>query len=140
MAPYQRSMLVDLASECDVSIELPEAPAPDPADSSEPWAKLTNRLVGLYSLLDGIGVRFRRRLLALNPDVKVEHNGDTVATDGLRALARSADYLLVDTRHAAHQATGAIDEVRPRQRQLFPAGRGLSSFIDRLRIELLASA
>lgn len=141
VAPHQRTMLLDLAAECGVTLEVPQAPPPDPSDpTADPWAKLASRLVGLYSLLDGIGVRFRKRLLSLNASVSVEHNADTVATAALRSLARSADYLVVDTRHAAHQATGAIDEVRPRQRQLFPSGRGLSSFIDRLREELEAIA
>lgn len=141
IAPHQRTMLLDLAAECGVTLELPQAAPPDPSDpTSDPWSKLTSRLVGLYSLLGGIGVRFRERLVSLNPSVSVEHNADKVATAALRTLARSADYLVVDTRHAAHQATGAIDEVRPRERQLFPSGRGLSSFIDRLREELELSA
>jgi hypothetical protein len=141
ISPHQRSMLLDLAAECGVTLDLPQGVPADPSDpTADPWAKLASRLVGLYSLLDGIGVRFRERLLTLNPSVLVEHNADTVATTALRALARSADFLVVDTRHAAHQATGAIDEVRPRQRQLFPSGRGLSSFLDRLREELESSA
>ena len=69
----------------------------------------------------------------------IETNADTVATAGLRSLAASADFLVVDTRHAAHAATMAFDEVRPRDRQLFSNGRGLSSFIERLRNELEAS-
>ena len=78
-------------------------------------------------------MRFTQQISALNPDARIEHNSDITATDALRTLAFSADFLIVDTRHASHAATIGIDSVRPRDRQLFPPGRGLSSFISVLR-------
>tara|TARA_B110000196_G_scaffold317793_1_gene331689 strand:- start:520 stop:681 length:162 start_codon:yes stop_codon:yes gene_type:complete len=39
----------------------------------------------------------------------------------------------VDTRHASHAATGAIDASRPRAQQRFPAGSGISSFVACIR-------
>lgn len=140
VAPYQRAMLIELAAECGAEVHLPAHRVEEgEPELDDPWSGLAQKLVGLYSLLDGIGSRFKSRLQALNSTVRVETNADTVATAGLRSLAASADFLVVDTRHAAHAATMAIDEVRPRDRQLFPNGRGLSSFIERLRNELEAS-
>ena len=88
--------------------------------------------VGLYSLLEASAFDSQARP-ALNAGTRIEHNADTTATGALRSLALSADFLIVDTKHAAHAATLAIDAVRPRDRQLFPAGRGMSSFISALR-------
>ena len=138
IAPYQRTMLIELASECGAEVHLPtpRVAGGEPDIEVDPWSGLAHKLVGLYSLLDGVGGRFRSRLQSLNSAVKVGTNADTVATAALRSLAASADYLVVDTRHAAHAATMAIDEARPRDRQLFPNGGGLSSFIERLRNEL----
>jgi hypothetical protein len=134
LALHERSLLEAVALECGTAVLLP--PLPESATISETvdvWAGLTGQLVGLYSLLGGIGVRFANRVAALNAGVRVEHNSDTTATDALRTLAMTADFLIVDTRHASHAATLGIDAVRPRDHQLFPAGRGLSSFISALR-------
>lgn len=128
---HQQQLLLDLASECDAAVDLVVSDELDV--ESDPWGMLNGRLVGLYSLLEGVGARLGERLRLLAPEVRVEHNTDLVSTPRLLALAGSADYLIVDTRHAAHQATGAIDSVRPRSAQLFPAGRGMSSFLSRLR-------
>jgi hypothetical protein len=137
IAPYQRTMLIELAAECGTEVHLPSQQVDsDEPDGSDPWSGLSKKSVGLYSLLDGVGGRFKSRLQSLNSTVKVETNSDTVATASLRTLAASADFMVVDTRHAAHAATMAIDEVRSRDRQLFPSGRGLSSFIERVRHEL----
>lgn len=130
LALHERSLLEALAAECGTVVVLP--PMPKGATVSQTvdvWGGLSGQLVGLYSLLGGIGARFAQRVGALNAEARIEHNSDTRATDALRSLAMTADFLIVDTRHAAHAATLGIDAVRPRDRQLFPAGRGLSSFI-----------
>lgn len=128
----ERRFLEDIAAECDTPVSLPPIMAGESA-GSDVWAGLSGKLIGLYSLLDGVGERFRTRLARLARDVRIIHNSDTVATDALRTLASTADYLIVDTRHASHSATAAIDGERSRSRQLFPSGGGLSSFIARLR-------
>jgi hypothetical protein len=127
---HERSLLEALAAECGTGVGLPPLPEePSSPLEREFWEALTGRLVGLYSLLEGVGARFAERVHGLNPESRVEHNSDTVATDALRSLAKAADFFIVDTRHASHAATGAIDSVRGRDRQLFPSGRGLSSFV-----------
>jgi hypothetical protein len=130
LAGHERSLLEALAAECGTTVGLPPLrEEPSSPLETEFWGALTGRLVGLYSLLGGVGARFAERVRGLNPETRVEYNSDTVATDALRSLAKTADFFIVDTWHASHAATGAIDGVRGRERQLFPSGRGLSSFI-----------
>ncbi len=100
-----------------------------PQDELDAWAKLDGKLVGIYSLLTRAETYLRERLSRLCSVGEVKGNSDQVATPALRSLAERADYLVVDTWHAAHQATGAIDAVRPRERQILPRLRGHSGFL-----------
>jgi hypothetical protein len=132
----ERVLFEAIGRECDVAVALPASEPLRATKSADVWEALKGRLIGIYSLTQGMGARLGERLEALCGGVHVEQNTDTVATAALRALAVKADFLLVDTRHASHAATDAIDALRPRDRQLFPAGGGISSFIARLREEL----
>lgn len=134
LTPNERSVLGALAEEAGTSVHLPVVEDEQVVEAeTDLWRALDNKRIGLYSLLGGVGARFSARVMELSAKASVEHNADTVATDALRRLAESVDFLVVDTRHAAHAATGAIDQVRPRERQIFPTGRGVSSFIAALR-------
>lgn len=73
-----------------------------------------------------------KRLAMLCSPRSAESNSDTVATASLTSLAARVDVLVVDTWHAAHAATNAIDSVRPRDKQVFPSGRGVSAFLQAL--------
>jgi hypothetical protein len=92
------------------------------------WSELNGTLLGIYSLLPRAKSLLQERLAQLC-SVRVEGNTDTVDTKPLRSLAVRADYLIVDTWHAAHQATAAIDAVRPRERQILPRQRGVTGFL-----------
>jgi hypothetical protein len=92
------------------------------------WSELDGKLLGLYSLLPRAAATLGNRLVSLS-SVEVKGNDDKVATPGLRALAERSDYFIVDTWHAAHQATAAIDAVRPRHRQILPQQRGVTGFL-----------
>ncbi len=129
----ERTLLEAVAAECGVGVTLPPPDVEVVSAVEDQWKPLRGKLVGLYSLLPGAGSRLADRLRYLADDVRVEQNSDTVATSALRSLAANADYLIVDTRHASHAATAAVDDERPRDLQLFPAGGGLSSFLARLR-------
>jgi hypothetical protein len=93
------------------------------------WSALNGKVVGIYSLLPRAVGYLRNRLAQLCSVGEVRENHDEVATQALRTLAERADYLIVDTWHAAHQATTAIDSVRPRERQILPRQRGLTGFL-----------
>jgi hypothetical protein len=100
------------------------------------WARLDGKVVGLYSLLGHAIPRFTDRVRALCNSAQVRGNNDTTATAALTNLAERADHLVVDTWHAAHQATGAIDAVRSRDRQILPRQRGVSGFVRALEENL----
>lgn len=96
---------------------------------SDPWAQLAGRTILLYTLLDGIGARFEARIREFCPTARVLTRSDHVASDQLRSAVQAADYVMVDTRHAKHSATAAIDAVRSKGEQLLPEGKGVSSFV-----------
>ena len=108
------------------------------ADDVSVWSKLNGSVVGLYSLLPHAVPRFTERLRALCAPNEIAGNTDTTATSALTGLAERADHMLVDTWHAAHQATGAIDRVRPRSRQILPQQRGVTGFLRALQSSLEA--
>jgi hypothetical protein len=101
------------------------------------WARLAGARIGLYSLLPKVGSHLREQLGKLvHAPVTVEQNTDHVATSALTKLAASADYMVVDTWHAKHPATMAIDSVLPRDRQILPRGGGVMSFLAALQDRL----
>jgi len=115
-----------------IDIEIPQA-------EHDVWSTLDGRIVGIYSLLPRVVSSLRSRLERLCSVGEVRGNHDKVATPALTNLAQRADYLIVDTWHATHQATAAIDAVRAKDRQILPSQRGLSGFLraleDALAIE-----
>ena len=114
-----------LAADCGLPIRKVEAPQ----DELDVWAKLDAKSVGIYSLLTRAETYLRERLSRLCSVGEVKGNSDQVSTQALRTLAESADFLIVDTWHATHQATGAINAVRAKERQILPKGRGHSGFL-----------
>jgi hypothetical protein len=129
----QRSELEALAEEIGLPVQNLQAPA---GDIDVSWNRLNGTVVGLYSLLPHAAESLGKRLSRLCSPAAVEGNADTVATAALRSLATRADYLIVDTRHAAHAATDAIDSVRPRNKQIMPQGRGVTAFLQALEHSL----
>lgn len=99
----------------------------------DPWQRLVNRKVFLYTLADSFGARFTQQLRELCPSATVQVRADHDASKPLREAARNADYVIVDWRRAKHAATGAIDEVRPKSQQVLPEGTGVSSFLRSLQ-------
>lgn len=118
----------------DLGLPIQQIDVPD--GERDAWSELDGKLLGLYSLLPRAAVTLGTRLARLS-SVEVKGNDDKVATQGLRALAERADYFIVDTWHAAHQATAAIDAVRPRDRQILPRQRGVTGFLNALEACLI---
>lgn len=102
----------------------------------DPWSTLAGKTVFLYTLFNGLGDRFEQRLKDRCPTVRVTHSDEKVGSDRLRQLAAGADYVIVHTRHAAHSATNAIDQVVPKSQQLLGNGKGMSSLLLTLFTEL----
>ncbi|WP_183097374.1 protein DpdD [Nocardioides pelophilus] len=108
---------------------LPSQEIEAPKIERDVWSALDGKLVGIYSLLPRVETHLRARLAKLCSVGDVKENHDEVATQALKSLAERADYFIVDTWHAAHQATGAIDAVRPREKQILPRLKGHSGFL-----------
>ena len=93
------------------------------------WAQLNGKSVGIYSHLPRARPLLESRLRRLCDIGAVEGNSDEEGTQSLRAMASRVDYLLVHTWKASHQATAAIDAVRPRDQQIFPVQKGVTGFL-----------
>ncbi|UBV16874.1 protein DpdD [Mycolicibacterium fortuitum] len=109
-------------------LRLPSRHVDIPDAERDVWSELDGKLLGLYSLLPRATMLLAGRVAKLS-SVQVKGNDDKVATPGLRTLAERADYFIVDTWHAAHQATGGIDAVRAKDRQILPQQRGITGFL-----------
>ncbi|TMQ95293.1 hypothetical protein ETD83_22665 [Actinomadura soli] len=133
LSPRQHSELTDLAKEVGLGDQFPQE-APDDTDTV--WNRLNGTTIGIYSLLPKAEATLRNRLSLLCTPRAVVGNSDEVSTAALRALATRADYLIVDTKHATHAATAAIDAARPRDRQILPQGQGVSGFMQALEQHL----
>jgi len=96
---------------------------------NDPWCILSGETVFLYTLMNALGQRFADRLQSLCPTVEVISRSDKACSDGLKAAVIGARFVIVDTRHASHAATGCIDEALAKRHQLFPTGKGVSSFL-----------
>jgi hypothetical protein len=135
---HQQLVLANaVANDVRLSDRLP-LPSPDP-DEIDIWNQLSGTRIGLYSLLPNMASRLEARLAALVKDVRVVQNSDLVATPALKSLAANADVMIVDTRHATHSATQAIDSVLPTMAQVLPKGGGIMSYISALHDRLEAS-
>jgi hypothetical protein len=133
---YRQAVMANmLADQAGLGVSLEIAPSV-PAQENI-WTRLIGARIGLYSLLPRVGLRLQERLSELaGGRVTVDQNGDHVATSALQSLAAHADFMVVDTWHATHSATIAIDAVLPRDRQVLPRGGGVMSFLAALQDRL----
>lgn len=88
------------------------------------------RSVGIYSLLEGATRQAADWIRTRWPDVDVRTSSEHVNSDALTALAKGVDVLLVQTSHAKHAATQALEEAIPdRSRLVLVNGRGATSLL-----------
>jgi hypothetical protein len=136
LSPRQASSMRSLLEECGLP-GWPDMPVGDSEDVGI-WSTLDAADVGLYSLVASAGAKLRVQLDRLCRVRSLTHRKDTVASAALRSLAQNADYLVVDTWHAAHAATACIDQVRPRSRQILPRRGGTPALVAAIEDALLA--
>jgi hypothetical protein len=115
----------------------PDLPSPD-SEERDVWPTLDGASVGLYSLMAGAGAKLRAALDQLCQVRSLTQRTDTHASAGLQTLARNADYMVVDTWHAAHPATACIDNVRPRSEQILPRRGGTPALVAAIEDALIA--
>lgn len=132
LAHRQALMVNVIAEQAELAASLELEPSV-PRDENV-WGRLAGTRVGLYSLWPNAGSQLQTRLLRLvGAPVTVEQNADHVATTALTTLAARVNYMVVDTWHAKHSATMAIDSVLPRDQQVLPRGGGVMSFLAALQ-------
>lgn len=98
------------------------------------WGRYTNKTIGIYTLSENAARHAKEYLEEQITDVKIILNHDKAATDALRNLAHTSDFVVLVTQSAKHAATGEIQKIlRQKDRQpLFPIGKGSSSIISSL--------
>jgi hypothetical protein len=128
----ERVEIEDIAAQLGLPSQSVESSAPE----RDLWSELDGKSVGIYSHLPRARILLESRLRRLCNVGEVEGNADEDDTRALRAMASRVDYLLVHTWKASHQATAAIDAVRPRERQIFPVQKGVTGFLRALESAL----
>lgn len=103
-------------------------------DTENPWEKYTNKTIGIYTLSENAARHAKEYIEEQVPNVKIILNHDKAATDALRNLANTSDYVVLVTQSAKHAATGEIQKILRKKDMdpLFPIGKGSSSIISAL--------
>ena len=90
---------------------------------------LKDKLIGIYTLNDPVGIRVKTILEKRFSGVKVKLNNAHVANDSLATIAREADIFLFAWRSAKHSAFDCIEDNRPKNKvTLKPNGKGSSRY------------
>lgn len=88
------------------------------------------RTVGVYSLMESAVRVLTSWIEARWPDVDVRASAAHVNSESLTALVKGVDLMLVQTSHATHAATGAINmAITDPSRLVMVSGRGASSLM-----------
>lgn len=102
------------------------------ADAGADEAVLTRsfRAVGIYSLREGAAKIASKWIKSMWPEVEIRASADHVNSASLAALVRGCDVMLVQTSHAKHAATQAIEAaVLDRSRLVLVHGRGATALV-----------
>ena len=132
--PDQWALFADLASELGASKAV-QAVRPSEDESGTAAATLARdalagKTVAIYTLTTAAAARAAEFLTRNFDNVAVEASSDHVASDRLRALARSADIFVVAKRSAKHAATTFIEAERPLGRPIvYAAGKGSAGLL-----------
>jgi hypothetical protein len=129
MTTTQRNVLSLLAKDYNCINLLDFIPAVDLDDRIEDRNNEFNGIIGIYTLMDGAGMRAKHLLENLLPKARIELNGDSVATDQLTSLARNADMFVFAWKSSKHQAFYCIKEARRGRNIIMPSGKGTASIV-----------
>jgi len=129
-------MIRRVNKECQLGITLPKIEIEE--NELNVWQKLVGKTICVYTLLEGqVLIRFEEQLKDLvgSDNFTVECRNFKKGGEKVRDFAKKADYLVVDTWHASHAATGSIDDAVGKAKQIIPktGGRGCQRWIKRLK-------
>lgn len=126
----QRAILTEVGGILGLADTLAALPPATPPSAGVRSPSLGHRVVGIYTLVEGVGERVARMLQEEYPGADVRVNHDAVSTPQLRELARRADIFVVCWLSAKHAATDAISQERPREQvTIYASGKGSSSIL-----------
>jgi len=98
---------------------------------------LSNKLVGIYTLVESAAREAKKSLQDNVPDIRVEISSDKVCTPKLTSLSKNADFMIVTSLAAKHPATDCIRDNRPADQIIYASGKGRSSIMRSLEMHLL---
>lgn len=124
--PADLIVLKVLFSDAGLDVTLPQSER-DPAPEVD--AGRSFQTVGIYSLLESAARLASDWIRKLFPAVTVRLSSEHVNSPALESFARGSDVVLVQTSHAKHAATQAIEAVAERDRLVLVHGRGASALL-----------
>jgi len=125
----QRTVITMLGRDYQCTDLITSLPPLDASESTDIPQPQFAGLIGIYSLSESSGHRAREALHAVLPAARVELNSDTVATDRLRTLARSADVFVFAWKKSTHQAYYCAKDARGARDLVMPSGGGTASLV-----------
>ena len=126
----QHELLLSLARALELPEDMPMLPSPPLAVGTAVDLGPAIQYVGIYCVDESIAKRASELIRQLFPRLRVETSHDEVGSERLRALARSADLMVVAFRVATHAATDYIKAQRPQGKPtVFVQGRGSGSIV-----------
>jgi hypothetical protein len=124
----QQSILGTLAEDFGCPDVVRSLPKTQVNEDGKDQANFTG-LMGIYTLTEGAGQRAREMLERLFPAARIELNGDAVATDRLKQLARDSDLFVFAWKSSKHQAFNCVKSARGDRELLLPLGKGTASIV-----------
>lgn len=131
---FHLKLILKLSSEIGIEKLFENISFEDDTIVDDQWDKYINKTIGIYTLSENAARHAKEYLEEQIGNVKVILNHDKAATDALRNLAHTSDFVVLVTQSAKHAATGEIQKIlRQKDRQpLFPIGKGSSSIVSSL--------
>lgn len=131
--PAALAVAADLAPSFGLTVTVPAAPA---TGHEQLVTTGSGVRMGLYSLQEQALDRAARILRERHPGLDVMVFADHVATDALRAAARTVDLFVVMDRAATHAATTAVKAERPTAPIRYASGKGSTSLVEAAEVWL----
>ncbi len=117
--------LLDRLFPADHFLSAEAATGPAPADQGDRL-----RSIGIYSLLESATRQASVWIQERWPNVEVQSSNDHVYSASLSAMAKGVEVMLVQTSHAKHAATQALEAAMPdRSRLVYVNGRGATALL-----------
>ena len=102
-------------------------------DESQPYAYLTGKSVGIYSLMESSAIRAAQVLRSLVPGIEVRLFSDKVGSTSLSQASSAVDIFVIVTAAAKHAASEFIESRRGNGELVRVNAKGTSAILTALR-------